>query len=163
MTDAFRHDYRLSLQADGYFADALERALVAGPVYVGDDIRFAESYGGGTFAILSVFDEDARPHFFPLSIRVPDGDVSPDLAEEARQLFAQLVVMDDAARAIPRQHDENEELAGVILLPDTGFAVLQYISNLWNSEWDVHFQRDDGGAYRLLGIPHNRNPGAFIA
>ena len=163
MTDAFRHDYRLSLQLGGYFADALERALAAGPVYVGDDIRFAELYGGGTFAILSVFEEDARPHLFPLSIRVPDGDVSPDLAEEARQLFAQLVAMDDAARAIPRQHDENEELESVILLPDTAIAVLHYISNLWNNEWDVHFQRADDGAFQLLGIPDNRNPGAFIA
>ena len=162
MTDDFKHDFRLSLQAEGYFSDALERALMAEPVYIGEDIRFAQDYGGGVFAILSVFDEDARPHFFSLSLRLPDGVMTPNLVEEARQLFNQLVAMDDAARAIPRKHDENEELEGVILLSDRDIAVLQYTSNLWNTEWGVHFLRDESGAYRLLGIPDYRNPGTFI-
>ena len=153
-----KHDYRLANRNAEFFSDALERALRAEPDYADEDIRFSETYGG----VVPVFSDDDRPYFFDLQMRVADGEVSLDLTEAARQLFAQLIAMDNAARVIPTQHDENEELASVILLDDAGIAVLHYHSTLWNSAWDVHFRRNTSGQYELLGIPDSRSPGEFI-
>lgn len=162
MSEQWKHDYRLSLQPAGFFTEALDRALANGPAYVGNESRIGEFSGGGTFAIFNVFDEDDRPHFFGLHVQLPDGEVTPELARSARNLFAQLIAMDDAARTIPRQHDENEELADVAILTCEGLAILHYYSTLWNSEWGVRFKLGADGNYDLLGIPDWRNPGKFI-
>ena len=147
-----KQDFRLSLQPPSFFAEALEQALAAGPVYLGDEVRAPCRKGSQRYALLQLFEEDARPHFFNLLVHVPQGEFTLALADAARELFSQLVVMDDGARALPSQYDENEELAAVVLYPVSGEAPLQYYSTLWNSEWYVAFVRSENSIWQCSGI-----------
>lgn len=153
MLDHRKHDFRLSLLDQSIFREALDRALAAGPSHIGEDCRAPRRFGSARHALLQLFEDDARPHFFDLLVHLPEGDFGPEQERGARELFDHLVAMDDAACALPSEYDEDEELAAIFFYPAQGEAVFSYFSNLWNTEWFVAFARTGEGVWECLGIP----------
>lgn len=157
-----RHDYRLSHSNADFFSKALERGLLTSP-----EIREA---GSGLqnrrqdkrIIVYELFDQETGPFYFCLSVAKPKGVLDQADLAFIRKVFANIIALDDAARAIPSHYDENEELFEICVDAAAGTVVLDYSSTLWNTEWGVHFCRADGGGFECLGIPDWKSPGQFI-
>jgi hypothetical protein len=155
-----KHDYRLATYPSSFFGDALEKALRGAPqIYVQGEGLPGRQAAKRTFEY-TLFDEDSGPFYFRLSIVLEMGEPDEGAMRFVRTVFNELIRMDDAARAIPSNYDENEELFEVEI--DLRNVVLCYSSTLWNTEWDVHFRFGESGDWVCLGIPDWQSPGHFI-
>ncbi len=161
MADARRHDYRLSARPTAFFADALEAALSRSPEIVLPGDPGAARYGQRRAFLWDLFGDGADGFDFHLVVLSASG--APEAAHPlVRRISADLVAMDDAARAIPSDQDENEYLWSVTLDAEAGAVQLDYAATAFNTGWSVHFRLDETGGWTCLGIPDWREPGRFI-
>lgn len=161
MTAPRRHDYRLSALGPAFFLEALEAALARPPEIIIPGDPHAGRYGKRRTFLWDLFGAGEGGFDFHLAVFRDEG--APETVHPlARSVFAQLVAMDDAARAIPGEEDENEYLFSVTLDADCGMVQLDYASSAVNTEWSVHFRPVGDGTYTCLGIPDWRTPGRYI-
>ena len=161
MTVQGRHDYRLSARDPAFFTAALERALLQPPEIIVPGDPNAGRYNKRRTFLWDLFgagEEGFDFHLVAYSAAGPPEDAH----QLARRVFASLIAMDDAARAIPVAGDENEYLFSVTLDLDNGVVQLDYAASTVNTEWTVHFLPGEDGTFTCLGIPDWRNPGRFI-
>lgn len=156
-----RNEYRLSGKPAPFFTDALERALAQPPEIVMPGDPNGGRYGKRRTFLWDLAGPDGEELDYHLAV-FSDVGAPEDAFPFARRVFADLVAMDDAARAIPGEADENEYLFSVTLDPECGAAELGYASTRCNTEWSVHFRAREDGTFACLGIPDWRTPGAFI-
>jgi len=155
VAEARRHDYRLGQRPSAFFAAALERALLRPPEVIERGDPKGGRYGKRHTFLWDLFGDGAEGFDFHLVVYSDAG--APEATYPlARRVFAHLVAMDDAARAIPSADDENEYLWSVSLDADCGTVQLDYASSLWNSEWSVGFRFEENGSFTCLGIPDPR-------
>lgn len=162
MLDDRKHEYRLATHPVSFFRAALDRALPLQPIVIGKGQGLQGREAVKRTFEYALFDEQTGPFYFYLSILLEKGELDASSFEFVRQVFDQLVTMDDAARSIPCQHDENEELMEVEIDLDLRTCVLGYSSTLWNTEWGVHFKQAENGEWVCLGIPDWGSPCSFI-
>jgi hypothetical protein len=157
-----KHDYRLATHTPSFFREALEKALRGAPrIYVQGEGLPGRQVAKRTFEY-DLFDEDAGPFYFTLSILREEGEPDESDMRFVGTVFDELIRMDDAARAIPSHYDENEERFDVEIDLDLRKVVFSYSSTLWNKEWVVHFRLAESGDWVCLGIPDWKSPGCFI-
>jgi len=157
-----RHDHRLASHPPSFFRERLEQALQGVPrIYAEGEGLPGRQARKRTFEY-ALFDEDTGSFYFTLSILLEAGEPDDGALRFVRAVFDELIRMDDAARAIPYAHDENEELLEVEVDLDLRSCVLHYSSTLWNTEWVVDFRFDENGGWVCLGIPDWREPGRYI-
>lgn len=162
MLEDRKHDYRLAVHPPSFFRERLEQALQSEPrIYAAGEGLPGRQARKRTIEY-ALFDEDTGPFWFTLSILLEAGDPDEGAMRFVRTVFDELVRMDDAARAIPSNHDENEELFEVEVDLDLRRCVFHYSSTLWNTEWGVDFRFDESGGWECLGIPDWREPGRYI-
>lgn len=161
MAEGRRHDYRLSARPPAFFARVLEAALARPPEITGPGDPHAGRYGKRRTLLWDLFGDGGDDFDFHLAVYSETG--APDEVHAlARRVFAGLVAMDDAARAIPSGRDENGYLWSVTIDADSGAVQLDYAATAFNTEWSVHFRRDEAGGWACLGIPDWREPGSYI-
>ncbi|MEE4315871.1 MAG: hypothetical protein V2I74_02705 [Erythrobacter sp.] len=157
-----KHYYRLATRPPSFFRETLEKALCRAPrIYEQGEGPPGRQAAKRTFE-LALFDEAKDPFYFTLSILREAGEPDENDMSLVGTVFDELIRMDDAARAIPCQYDENEELFEVEIDLDQRQVVFRYSSTLWNTEWTVHFRSDESGAWVCLGIPDWQSPGRYI-
>ena len=157
-----KHDYRLATHPPSFFREVLEKALRGAPrIYLQGEGPPNRQAAKRTFEY-DLFDEDAGPFYFTLSLLRDKGEPDESDMRLVWAVFDELIRMDDAARALPSNYDENEELFEVAIDPDLRKVVFCYSSTLWNTEWVVHFRLDESGDWVCLGIPDWKSPGCFI-
>lgn len=156
-----KHDYRLSQHSAAFFVDVVERCLNGEPQIIEKGEPEMRPVPKRTFAF-EPFDQEKGPCYFGLSIQFDDDELDTDAQAFVTTVAGQLITMDDAARAIPCEHDENEELFEIEIDPAARRVQLNYSSTLWNTEWTVHYRFDDGDGWKCLGMPDWRNPGQYI-
>ena len=156
-----KHDYRLSQHNAEFFVEVIENCLQGVPVIFKAGEPEMRPYSKRTFAF-EPFDQDKGPYYFGTSIRFDQDELDEEARAFVRAVAGELIAMDDAARAIPCEHDENEELFEVEIDPAEGLVQFNYSSTLWNTEWAVHYHFDDEGEWKCLGMPDWRNPGQYI-
>lgn len=157
-----RHDYRLSLSTADFFSEVLERALLTSPEVHEAGSGLQNRKQDKRIVVYELFDQEVGPFYFCLSVAKPQGDLDQADLAFIRKVFTNIIALDDAARAIPSQYDENEELFEICVDAAAGMVVLDYSSTLWNTEWGVHFRMTDSGGFECLGIPDWKSPGQFI-
>jgi deoxyribonuclease V len=86
---------------------------------------------------------------FEVHLAVEFGAVRSDLLTQARSVLAQIVAMDDAARASNPDSEEDEQLAAVSVYDF--FAELEYFSTTVNSQWTEFFTPAGDGGWRHRG------------
>lgn len=163
MLEGRRQDHRLSGHEPSFFTETLERALAGDPeiIEAGDGLPGRRAKKRELH--FPLFDEETGPFYFDLTVPCEESRIEGAALQFIRLVFGQIVPMDNAARAIPCQHDENEELLGVRLEAAALWVAFSYSSTLWNTEWDVHFQFAEDGSWTCLGIPDWKSPGNYIA
>lgn len=163
MAEDRRHDYRLTGREPSFFTDTLELALAGKPevIEAGDGPPGREAQRRELY--FALFDAETGPFYFDLTIPSEESRIDDAALQFLRFVFSRLIPMDDAARSIPCEHDENEELLGVTIDAAAHWVVFSYSSTLWNTEWEVHFQFADDGSWTCLGIPDWKSPGSYIA
>lgn len=162
MLEARKHDYRLASHPQSFFRERLEQALQGAPrIYAKGEGLPGRQARKRTFEY-ALFDEETGPFYFTLSILLESGEPDEGALRLVRTVFDGLIRMDDAARAIPSNHDENEELFEVEVDLDLRKVIFHYSSTLWNTEWAVDFRSDERGGWVCLGIPDWREPGRYI-
>jgi hypothetical protein len=157
-----KHDYRLATYTASFFREALERALRGAPRIFGQGEGLPGRRAAKQTFEYALFDDDIGPFYLALSILREEGEPDESDMGLVAKVFDDLIPMDDAARAIPSNYDENEELFEVEIDLDLRIVVFNYSSTLWNTEWGVHFQLDEKGKWVCLGIPDWRSPGRFV-
>lgn len=162
MPEDRRHDHRLAIHAPSFFRERLEEALQGAPRIYGMGEGLPGRPARKRMLEYVLFGEETGPFHFTVSLLLEAGDPDERALQFARTVFDELAAMDDAARAIPSQYDENEELFEVEIDCDQRMVALRYSSTLWNTEWDVHFRWDASGGWTCLGIPDWREPGRYI-
>jgi deoxyribonuclease V len=86
---------------------------------------------------------------FEVHIPLEFGAVRTDLFEQARSALAQVVAMDDVARASNPDSEEDEQLAALSVYEF--FAELEYFSTTVNSQWTEFFTPTGDGGWRHRG------------
>jgi len=157
-----KHDYRLAIRPPSFFREMLEQALQGAPRIYAEGEGLPGRQARKRTLEYALFDDDTGPFYFTLSILLEAGEPDEGALRFVRAVFDELIRMDDAARAIPSNHDENEELFEVEIDLDLRKAVFCYSSTLWNTEWVVDFQLDEHAGWACLGIPDWREPGRYI-
>ena len=81
-----------------------------------------------------------------------EGDEVPQkFIHIAESVLSKIVEMDDAARAIPSDYDDDECLA-YMKIDELGNVDLHYFSSTVNSEWSVRFTPGEDGQWMCRGI-----------
>lgn len=101
--------------------------------------------------------KDGDERQFDIVLAATDGMVEQTSIATAKDVLAQIVEMDDAARALdpyiqdgePLDHDEV--LARVVIQGDD--VRFRYFATTVNTEWDVVFERTPSGDWVCRGIP----------
>jgi hypothetical protein len=128
-----KHDYRLSQHSAAFFVEVIERCLKGEPEIVEKGKPEMRPIPKRTFAF-EPFDPQSGPFYFGLSIQLDQDELDEAARVFVRSVASELIAMDDAARAIPCEHDENEELFEVEIDPAERRVQLNYSSTLWNTE-----------------------------
>lgn len=162
MLEDRRHDHRLASHPPSFFRGALEQALQGVPRIYAEGEGLPGRQARKRTIEYALFDEETGPFYFTLSILLESGEPDEGAMRFVGTVFDELTRMDDAARAIPSNHDENEELFDVEVDFDLRKATFHYSSTLWNTEWVVHFRFDENVGWACLGIPDWREPGRYI-
>jgi hypothetical protein len=157
-----RHDYRLAQRNADFFSEVLERALLTSPEIHEAGSGLQNRRQDKRILVCELFNQETGPFYFCLSVAKPEGDLDQADLAFIRKVFANIIALDDAARAIPSNYDENEELFEICVDAAAGSVVLDYSSTLWNTEWGVYFCLAEGGGFECLGIPDWKSPGKFI-
>jgi deoxyribonuclease V len=128
-----RGTFRLGAKASSFY---LERFNAADLKIAGTERTAHTRVGDGDLA-------------FELHLPVEFGAIRIDLIERARSALAQVVAMDDAARASNADSEDDEQLAALTVREF--FAELEYFSTTVNSQWTEFFTREGNGAWRHRG------------
>ena len=87
---------------------------------------------------------------FEVLIPVEFGVARTDLVPSVKSVLAQIVEMDDAARAEERTFDDDEALAAVTV--QEFFVEFRYFSATVNSQWAEYFTPEPDGRWRHRGM-----------
>lgn len=98
---------------------------------------------------------------FEVHLPVEFGAIRTDLANRARTVLAQIVAMDEVARASNSDSEDDEQLAALTVYEF--FAELEYFSTTVNSQWTEFFTLDAEGVWRHRGklLPWMESGGAY--
>lgn len=142
--------FRLGVQPSAYYLGLFDEHAIKLT-----DTGYPDRFFEFPFAVATIGVDENDPQFDIIFI-VKDGLVPAASIATAKEILAQIVEMDDAARSLEpyvqggKAIDHDEVLARVVVLGDE--VRFRYFATTVNTEWDVLSERQPSGNWVCRGI-----------
>jgi len=88
---------------------------------------------------------------FEILLPAVEGRVQPGYISAAKSVLAQIVDMDEAARAVPDTTIDSDEILAYVVVHDD-CVEFHYFATTVNSEWSVYFTKHDADRWEYRGF-----------